>query len=326
MSKVAKFKSPQELVKKVKEALEKVDEGKKSSVEEAAKMLVALQQALYGTPEAEPQAEVIAQIAQEIYGSHLLLLMIQALPKLDFESKKEAVQIFIKVLKREIGARLPTVEYICSNDGLLLELLKGYENPDIALSTGQLLRECIKKDPLAKILLAKPEFFSLFKAVQVSSFDMAVDAFSTFKELLTAHKILAADFLEKNYDRVFAEYDALLHSENYVTRRQSLKLLGELLLERANFTTMTRFIGTSDNLKMVMGMLRDSSKNVQYEAFHVFKVFVANPNKSKAINDILLKNKEKLVEFLGKFQNDRNEDEQFAEEKQYLVKQLKEIK
>lgn len=75
----------------------------------------------------------------------------------------------------------------------------------------------------------------------------------------------------------------------------------------------------------MMNMLRDKSKNIQFEAFHVFKVFVANPNKSKPILDILTKNKGKLVEFLSKFHNDRAEDEQFNDEKEYLVKQIKEL-
>lgn len=57
-----------------------------------------------------------------------------------------------------------------------------------------------------------------------------------FQELLTRHKILCADFLEVNYNKVFNHYQRLLNSENYVTRRQSLKLLGELLLDRHNFT------------------------------------------------------------------------------------------
>lgn len=322
-----KFKSPQDLVKKTKESLEKLDDSKKT-VEEAAKMLQALKQSLCGSPDSpdQPQQEVIAQIAQEMYSSHLLLLFVQTLAKMDFESKKDAVQIFAKVLRREIGQRFPTVEYICTNEQILVELMKGYESPDVSMFSGQMLRECAKKDPLVKIILSRAEFFSFFKYVQVSSFDIAADAFSTFKDLLTTHKIIAADFLERNYDRVFTEYDHLLHSENYVTRRQALKLLGELLLERANFTTMSKYISNPENLKMVMTMLRDSSKNIQYEAFHVFKVFVANPNKLKPIMDILLKNREKLVEYLGKFQNDRNEDEQFLEEKQYLLKQLKELK
>ena len=52
--------------------------------------------------------------------------------------------------------------------------------------------------------------------------------------------MLAADFLEANFDKVFGHYQKLLHSDNYVTRRQSLKLLGELLLDRHNFSVSQR--------------------------------------------------------------------------------------
>lgn len=50
--------------------------------------------------------------------------------------------------------------------------------------------------------------------------------------------MLCAEFLEANYDQVFTHYQQLLNSENYVTRRQSLKLLGELLLDRHNFSVI----------------------------------------------------------------------------------------
>jgi hypothetical protein len=83
---------------------------------------------------------------------------------------------------------------------------------------------------------------------------------------------MVAEYLEKNYDRFFASYTALVLSKNYVTKRQSLKLLGEILLDRANFNVMTRYIANEANLKMMMNMLRDKSKNIQFEAFHVFKV------------------------------------------------------
>lgn len=76
----------------------------------------------------------------------------------------------------------------------------------------------------------------------------------------------------------------------------------------------------------MMNMLREKSRNIQFEAFHVFKIFVANPKKTDAILNILLRNKEKLVEFLMKFHTDRCEDEQFNDEKTYLIKQIKELK
>lgn len=70
----------------------------------------------------------------------------------------------------------------------------------------------------------------------------------------------------------FASFTTLIMSNNYVTKRQSLKLLGEILLDRANFNVMTRYIANEANLKMMMNLLRDKSKNIQFEAFHVFKV------------------------------------------------------
>lgn len=88
---------------------------------------------------------------------------------------------------------------------------------------------------------------------------------------------------------------------------------------------MLAYVDSPDHLKLTMNLLRDKSKNIQYEAFHVFKVFilsrdyyffteanvvaqqvfVANPKKSKPVQDILLKNRDKLLAFLPKFHDDR---------------------
>lgn len=165
------------------------------------------------------------------------------------------------------------------------------------------------------------------------------------------------------------KYNVLLQSRNYVTKRQSLKLLGELLLNRSNFSIMMRYINSSENLKIMMNLLRGQSsrppslvapepafvrvplapvalltlsvlslslyvhhvctgntKAIQFEAFHVFKIFVANPKKSPGIVEILSRNKRKLIEFLQKFQKDKeNNDEQFNEEKNTLLNTLNQL-
>lgn len=158
------------------------------------------------------------------------------------------------------------------------------------------------------------------------------DAFATFKDVITKHKSLVSEFLDSNYDRFFEYYTKLLTSENYVTKRQSLKvslssslsisyrkLLGELLLDRTNYSVMNRYISSPENLKLMMNLLRDKSRNIQFEAFHVFKVwifiwinvinyfkvFVANPSKCKSVSDILFKNKDKLISYLTTFHTDR---------------------
>lgn len=56
-----------------------------------------------------------------------------------------------------------------------------YEDPEVALTCGVMLRECVKHEPLAKLVLEAPEFFNFFGYVEMSTFDIASDAFSTFK-------------------------------------------------------------------------------------------------------------------------------------------------
>jgi len=259
------------------------------------------------------------------YLADLLSLIIANISKLEFEAKKDLLSVFNNLLRRQIGNRFPTVEYICRKEFEIIDhLIRGYEFPEVSQTCGAMLRECIKHEPLAKLIMNSTQFWEFFKFVEVPNFDIASDAFSTFKELLTKHKALSAEFLEKNYDQVFEKYTTLLNSQNYVTRRQSLKLLGELLLDRSNFNIMTRYISSSSNLKLMMILLRDKSRSIQFEAFHVFKVFVANPNKTKPVLEILQKNKDKLIAFLTQFHTDKDE-EQFNDEKAFLLKQIQAI-
>ncbi|ESN90647.1 hypothetical protein HELRODRAFT_189935 [Helobdella robusta] len=294
--------------------------------DEISQNLLSIKTFLYGSTDQEPQADIIPQVAQEIYQVNLLIILIENLHKLEFEARKDVAQILSNLLKRKIGTRSPTITYIQEHQNILNMLMNGYENPEIALNTGQMLRDCIRYEELAKIVLNFSAFYKLFDYVEMSAFDIASDVFATFKDLLTKHKILAADFLDAHYKEFFRHYDRLLNSENYVTRRQALKLLGELLLDRHNFTIMTLYISNPDNLKLMMNMLKQKSRNIQFEAFHVFKVFVANPNKPRPIQEILYRNREKLIDFLTNFHNDRTDDDQFNEEKAYLIKQVKDMK
>ncbi|KAH7720171.1 Cab39 protein [Aphelenchoides avenae] len=322
-------KSPPDIVKNLRDALLVIEKGDKKTdkaVEEVNRWLQAVKLIIYGQDNQEPHTEHVAQLAQETYNANVLPLLIRNLTKLDFESKKDVALIFNNLLRRQIGTRSPTVEYLCARPEILLILVKGYESPDIAITCGTMLRECVRHEHLAKIIIQSEQFYDFFGYVEVSTFDIASDAFNTFKDLITKHKALCAEFLERNYDRFFERYQNLLLSENYVVRRQSLKLLGELLLDRHNFNVMQRYISNPDNLKLLMNMLKEKSRNIQFEAFHVFKVFVANPQKPRQIAEILLRNREKLVEFLSNFHTDRTEDEQFNDEKAYLIKQIQEMK
>ncbi|KAI8903894.1 armadillo-type protein [Powellomyces hirtus] len=284
-------KTPAELVRGTKDAVAKLDVTDRKKVTQTVCFAIASPHILYGDGGSDPVPEQVAQLSQEVYNSDLLPIMDQQHCKFEFEV-------------RQIGTRFPTSEYIGTREEILVALIHGYENQEIALNCGMILRECI----------------------QLSTFDVASDAFATFKDLLTKHKPLVADFLTKNYDQFFEQYTQLLNSSNYVTKRQSLKVSPGRVASGSNeLTIMTKYISNAENLKLMMNLLRDKSRNIQFEAFHVFKVFVANPNKHKSILDILQKNRDKLITFLSNFHNDRADDEQFNDEKAFLIKQIHDL-
>lgn len=96
------------------------------------------------------------------------------------QAKKDVTQIFNHLLRRQIGSRFPTVEYIAKKPQIVFATLKGsvqpglatlhgpqttadpasraslvcrYSNEDVALNTGMILKEMLRSESLAKILL-----------------------------------------------------------------------------------------------------------------------------------------------------------------------------
>lgn len=320
-------KTPPELLKATVQSIqslyEEVGEEKvKKNAEKISQNLSAIKFMLYGDGQEEPKKENIDKLSEGLFTQDILLHMLKSMKKFEFEARKDVAQIYNYVLRQQ---RQKAIEYVQAHPEISEILIHGYEDPEVALNCGSILRECIRHQPLCEQILNNPILFnSFFDYVQLSTFDVASDAFATFKSLLTKHKPVCAKFLEVNFESVFTQYNLLLESKNYVTKRQSLKLLSELLLDRANFKVMMKYINSPNNLKIMMNLLRGTTKAIQFEAFHVFKIFVANPQKTKPIIEILARNRDKLVEFLKKFQTDK-EDEQFNEEKKILLQALQKL-
>ena len=75
-----------------------------------------------------------------------------------------------------------------------------------------------------------------------------------------------------------------------------------------------------------MQFLRSSSKTIQFEAFHVFKIFAANPQKKPRVTKILHQNREKLIQFLDGFLvPERSMDQQFLQDKGTVIQKLKQL-
>ena len=57
----------------------------------------------------------------KLYDLHYLVLIFS-------QGRKDVVQIFNNMLRRQIGARAPTVEHICVKQEILTELMNGYNS------------------------------------------------------------------------------------------------------------------------------------------------------------------------------------------------------
>ena len=300
-----------------------IDDTHSVAEDELQKSLNQMKTILYGDNKTNiVDEEKAIELANLCIEHDLIVNLIQHIDILPFEARKDTAHIFNNLIRKNI-CDFPI--YVHENyEQILFQLVKCYGKPEAALSCGSMLRECIRFDELANRLLYSEYLWCFFDDyVHLRNFEIASDSFNTLRDLLTTptNKSVSAAFLQSNYESVMLHYDKLLKSDNFVTRWRSLKLLADLLLDRCNFSLMMRYIASKDNLKTIMNMLRDKSPNIQFEAFHVFKVFVANPNKPNDIALVLYKNKDKLITFLNNFYSDK-EDAQFNEEKCLLIETL----
>ncbi|KAH0839043.1 hypothetical protein AYO21_04641 [Fonsecaea monophora] len=306
--------------------------------------------------EVECSPEQVHQLVHCIIQEDILFELAKSIRLLPFEARKDAQIIFSHILRykasnssSQSGSSDPSaISYlVLQRPEIIVELCRGYDHPQSAMPCGTILRQALAYDTIAAVILydesqpgekavhlkdldvsrkqtGKGVFWKFFEWINKSSFEVSADAFTTFREILTKHKQLVSQYLATNYTLFFTQYynPILLLSPSYVTKRQSIKLLGELLLDRSNYIIMTQYVSSADHLKLTMTLLKDDRKMVQYEAFHVFKVFVANPNKSDEVKRILVKNRGRLLRFLPTFLEGRTDDDQFLDEKSFLLRQV----
>ncbi|KAJ9667924.1 Hym1p [Coniosporium apollinis] len=340
-----------ELVKSTKELMQKLllEEKPSPRVEEdLARNLAQMKTTLQGTPEIEVSPEQVYQLVNLLLQEDLLFLLAKDMHRLPFEARKDTQVIFSNAFRYKHpgnnAAEPLALHHIISNrPEIIIALCNGYERRESAMPCGGVLREALKHDAIAALILydepgaprdlqaidpsvpssGEGVFWKFFEWIDKGAFEVSADAFNTFREILTRHKQIVATYLQTNFDTFFTKYNTVLvQSESYVTKRQSIKLLGEILLDRANYNVMTAYVDSGEHLKIIMKLLLDDRRMINYEGFHVFKVFVANPNKSAAVRRILVNNRARLLRFLPTFLDDRTEDDQFTDEKSFLIRQI----
>lgn len=165
-----------------------------------------------GVSETEASPEQIYSLVTGIIQEDLLYILAVNLWRLPFESRKDTQVIFSSVLRFRPPTASPKSEplalsYVINNrPEVLVELCNGYDHKESATPAGTVLREVLKSDAAAAIILyddqiegnagpnkgltgINPElrqsgngvFWKFFKWIDQGSFEVGADAFTTFR-------------------------------------------------------------------------------------------------------------------------------------------------
>jgi calcium binding protein 39 len=292
------------------------------AVQKQLQQLVIAVQGLKEVDQRSPLTEDILDAAELLFSEDIPIILLDKLEVLEFQSRTVATNLCCILLQLGFPERLDeqVLEYFVRNESLLQLLLQKCTE-EVATCAGIVLLSCLKHERLTEAFLMKRHLFSLLDLAQHQDFEISTDAFSCLREVVLTHAKISSRWLreENNFEHFFRHYNRLLECENYVVQRQAMKLLSEFLLDRNNTNVMVSYVGDDRHLRVIMNLLRDRSRTLQYEAFHLFKLFVANPNKPVRVQKILAKNQLKLVELLSSLQSITPDDEQFVKDRKCVI-------
>lgn len=282
----------------------------------------------------EPKPEKCAAFAEALVESDVIKVMGACFLELDFEVRKALVAVVRRCVVNDFaGFR---TKYLPLHVEDVAALLDHFGNSDAAPLAGSLLREIVGSSPSLHmgVMTAAPAaadyaplnagVVSLMTThVNAASFDVASEALATITALVNSNRAALRELLEAQHEAFFGAFACMLGSKAYVPQLEGLKLLSDLLLDKDNFAVMVRFVASGAHLRCIMTLMRHPQPTVQFEAFHVFKLFVANPEKSDAVRAILVPNAPKLIAFMRVLCNDKD-DPEFIKERVLVIQKLEE--
>jgi calcium binding protein 39 len=273
---------------------------------------------LYKRQEGDEASSRALKLVSAIAASDFLLAALDSLPVLPVDERKHFTNIFTGSIGLLVGNDYPVVVWVHKTPRFIETLVRSYRQPDLAVCVGEMLRACVRHAPLVPQLRTSERLDELFAHFTDPHFDVAADSFATFRELILNSP--GADvYLDQNMPAVIKRLHDTLVESNYAACRQSLKLIGEMVISFRNFEQ--KYLSDEKNLICMMRLMVSGYKNISLEAFHVFKLFFAPAEKPDPILKILRLNAQKLIDFIQELLSGI-EDEETQEEEQFLISQL----
>lgn len=260
------------------------------------------------------------ELINYISNSAFIFVGFSNLLNLTVEERKQFTIIFTgSISQHDNDGKYPVADFIKRNVIIIDTLLGFYERPELAVSTGEMLRLCVKHEELADELFKSNRIDKLFSYFSAPNFDISADSFATFRFLLL-NAPQAEEYLKNNSNFIIEKLYSTLDEDNYAGCRQTLKLIGEIIIKYQSFQDI--YLQDQENLMVIMDLMTSKYHNISMEAFHVFKLFVVNENKTEPILKILRANADKLIPYIDDLLGD-TDDEDLKVEKHYLLMQLK---
>ena len=159
--------------------------------------------------ETEISPEQVSQLVNSIIQEDLLHLLARSVHLLPFESRKDTQTIFSYVLRfkppNSTSPDAPALSYVINQrPEVIVELCRGYEHRESAMPCGVVLREALKHESVATIILHDQSqgnkkairiedidvderqsgdgvFWKFFPWIDGGAFEVSTDAFTTFR-------------------------------------------------------------------------------------------------------------------------------------------------
>ncbi|GAB5366539.1 hypothetical protein AAMO2058_001152100 [Amorphochlora amoebiformis] len=298
---------------------------------------------LYGDGERVVDPAKIVKLSRELKGSDTVERLVMDIGKLDFEIPKTLARILSFWLHDRRTCN-DAISYFSTRFKLIDHLLDNFEHPEVTLPCAEVIKEALAHPQLLKIPLEDEKNTLVLKVlgyIGLKDVAYALEAFRMLDVIINCklakdqnlsddmrkeHLKLVSKWLESNYDAFWKAVHSFLEPPgSHLLMEQMLKHVYQILKTDWNYYIMMKYINDPKNLTRVMRLLRVQNKKIQVMAFNVFKIFVANPQKSDKIIEILKPNQGQIMQFFKVLAADDELDGKFEDDLEVLYEQLKKL-
>jgi len=235
------------------------------------------------------------------------------------EDRKHVIDIFKDLLAVDADPNPLAKGMSEGAENTIKVIFDKFELTGMSTSFGNVLKMMSNRHELVGSFLNVKLFQILTNFVMNAMFDISSEAISVFEEILFSDNVkvkeVVSEFLNDNHQEMMEIFMNLFDEEKYLAKREGMKILHELLLDKDYNKKFTEnWLQEKEYLKFTMTSLTDDSTPIQMEAFHLMLVFLkASPEKrGQKVNETLKKNKDQLMSFFEEFLKDKPDEQEKA--------------